>query len=175
MTLHDDLLKQAGHLARREPKRPTQASLRRAISACYYAVFHLLIDDATRLMFPGRGRASLRSVAARAFHHAAMKAVAKQFSRTDSSGRPLPPAKLAPALDGQPLPPALVDVAATFQDLQQARHEADYDLSRRFTRAEVLLLVDQTTQAFADWHSVRGSLPADTFLAGLLTYNNIQG
>ena len=175
MTLHDDLLKQAGHLARREPKRPTQASLRRAISSCYYAVFHLLIDDATRLMFPGPGRATLRPVAARAFRHATMNAVAKQFTKTDSLGTPLLPAKLAPALNGQPLPPALVDVATTFQDLQQARHEADYDLSQRFTRAEVLLFVDQTTQAFSDWRSIRGSLPADTFLAGLLTYNNIQG
>ena len=32
----------------------------------------------------------------------------------------------------------------------------------------------KTEQAIADWNSVRGSLSADTFLAGLLIYNNIQ-
>ena len=37
MTLPADLLKQAGFLARRERKRPSQASLRRAVSASYYA------------------------------------------------------------------------------------------------------------------------------------------
>ena len=175
MSLHDDLLKQAGHLARREPKRPTQASLRRAVSACYYALFHLLTDEATRLMFAGQGRATIRPVAARAFRHTTMNAVAKQFSKLDNLGQPLPPAKLAPALNGQPVPYALLDVATTFQDRQQARHEADYDLSQRFTRAEVLLLIDQTTRAFDYWRLVRGSLQADTFLAGLLIYNNIQG
>ena len=169
MTLHADLLKQAGFLARREPKRPSQASLRRAVSASYYALFHLLVDEATRLMFSGHGRAPLRPVAARAFRHSTMKALAKQFAT------PGVPAKLAPALGAQPIQPALVDVATTFQELQQARHEADYDLSRRFTRPEVILLIDLTQQAFDDWQSVRGTLQADTFLAGLLTYSNIQG
>ncbi len=50
MSLHDDLLEQAKHLANREPRRPKQASLRRAISAAYYALFHLLVDEATKLL-----------------------------------------------------------------------------------------------------------------------------
>ena len=169
MTLPADLLKQAGFLVGREPKRPSQASLRRAVSASYYALFHLLVGEATRLMFSGRGRATLRPIVARAFRHSTMKALARQFAT------PGGPAKLAPALHAQPIQPALADVAATFQELQQARHEADYDLSRRFTRPEVLLLIDLTQQAFDDWQSVRGTLQADTFLAGLLIYNDIQG
>jgi hypothetical protein len=47
MSLHGDLLQQAEHLARLEPRRPRQASLRRAISTAYYALFHLLIHEAT--------------------------------------------------------------------------------------------------------------------------------
>ena len=43
MALADDLLEQAQHLAMRDPKRPRQASLRRAVSTAYYALFHLLI------------------------------------------------------------------------------------------------------------------------------------
>jgi hypothetical protein len=38
----NDLLEQARHLANREPRRPKQASLRRAVSTAYYALFHLL-------------------------------------------------------------------------------------------------------------------------------------
>src|SRR6266571_1109983 len=41
-SLHNELLAQAWHLAKKEPKHPLQASLRRAVSAAYYAVFHLL-------------------------------------------------------------------------------------------------------------------------------------
>ena len=42
-----DLLEQARHLAKRGKKRPRQASLRRAVSTAYYALFHLLISEAT--------------------------------------------------------------------------------------------------------------------------------
>ena len=46
MRLPEGLLEQAQHLVKREPKRPKQASLRRAISTAYYALFHLLISEA---------------------------------------------------------------------------------------------------------------------------------
>ncbi len=45
MAFADDLLEQAYHLANKDAQ-PTQASLRRAVSTAYYALFHLLIDDA---------------------------------------------------------------------------------------------------------------------------------
>ena len=169
MTLHADLLKQATLLATKEPKRPSQASLRRAVSAAYYALFHLLVHDATKLMLGGDGRRPLRNTLARAFRHSTMKTVAHQFAT------PGDPARLAPGLSSQPILPELADVAAAFKELQQARHEADYDLNHRFTRAEMLDLINTSDQAFRNWHAVRGTLPADTFLTGLLAYNNIQG
>ncbi len=168
MNLHTDLLRQARHLTFREPKRPLQVSLRRAVSAAYYAIFHLLVDDATRRMFPGRSRASLRSCLARAFVHGDMKRVALQFSSQTLASR------LGPGLNGATLQPEIVNVATAFVDLQQARHEADYDTARRFTRGEVVDLLDQTKDAFADWKRVRRSIQADTFLAGLLAFANMR-
>ena len=56
------MLKQARFLARKEPKKPTQeASLRRSVSASYYALFHLPVDEATSLMLSGTGRGSLHA------------------------------------------------------------------------------------------------------------------
>ena len=52
MNLPADLLEQAEHLAGREATRPKQASLRRAISAAYYSVFHLLIREACARLVP---------------------------------------------------------------------------------------------------------------------------
>ena len=45
----------------------------------------------------------------------------------------------------------------------------------RFTRREVLDLVDRVDRAFADWRSVRGTSQADTFLTGLLVFENMRG
>jgi hypothetical protein len=47
MPYSDHLPEQAKHLANREKKKPRQASLRRAVSTGYYALFHLLIHEAT--------------------------------------------------------------------------------------------------------------------------------
>ncbi|MDE0202158.1 MAG: hypothetical protein OXK73_06970 [Rhodospirillaceae bacterium] len=169
MSLHVDLLRQARQLAVKEPRRPLQASLRRAISASYYALFHLLVDEATKRMLRGHDRAALRRCLARAFGHAAMRQVAQQFS-DDNVSR-----KLAPGLNGQTLQPELVRVASALVEIQEARHQADYDLARRFTRREALDLVGQAELAFVDWNGVRGSIQADTFLTGLLAFGNMRG
>ena len=114
MSLHADLLRQGpGSLPSRNPGGPLQASLRRAISASYYALFHLLVDEATKRMFPGGDRAALRGCLARAFLHGDMKKVAQQFSEGGVSP------KLSPGMNGQAVQPELIGVAATFVDLQQ--------------------------------------------------------
>ena len=77
-------------------------------------------------------------------------------------------------MDGQAVQPELARVAATFVDLQQARHEADYDTTRRFARQDVVDLVDRAEQAFGDWNAVRKSIQADVFLAGLLAFGNMR-
>jgi hypothetical protein len=75
MSLHSELLEQARHLATREHRRPKQASLRRAVSAAYYALFHLLTDESTRSLISGNGadRHELRQALRRSFVHADMK------------------------------------------------------------------------------------------------------
>ena len=120
-------------------------------------------------MLSGRDRAALRHCLTRAFGHAVLKQVAQQFSKNEVKP------KLAPGLNSQPLQSELLQVASAFVDLQEARHEADYDTARRFTRREVLDLVSQAEQAFADWSRVRGSVQADTFLIGILAFGNMRG
>jgi len=168
VSLHGDLLLQARQLATREPRRPRQASLRRAISTAYYALFHLLISEATSRLVTGSGRDRLRHSLGRAFVHSAMREAAHGFARNRISP------KVGPALAGAALQPQLVSVAAAFVDLQQARHEADYDTARRFTRRKCLDLVAQAEQAFADWNAIGSSLQADVFLVALLAQKRMQ-
>ena len=168
VSLAADLLRQAEQLAKHERRRPRQASLRRAISTAYYALFHLLIDDATNRLLPGNERTQLRYCLARAFSHVDMKNAAQGFAQNNLSPR------VAAGLNGLPLPPALTLVASVFIDLQQARHEADYNTSRSFTRQEALDLIEQVREAFSRWRQIRKTLQADTFLVALLAQRHMR-
>jgi hypothetical protein len=158
MSLHDDLLEQAMHLVDREPRRPKQASLRRAISTAYYALFHLLVDEATKMLVSDP---SLRRLVGRAFIHDEMRQASISFR---SAG--LPPH--VDAVCGVPVPPELQRVAEIFAELQDARHEADYKLDRTFTRADSRYLVDRAGQAFQAWQAIRSEPIAKVYLASLL-------
>ena len=161
MALHDDLLHQARMLARHEPRRPRQASLRRAVSAAYYALFHSLTREAADRWVTGDDREPLRRMLQRAFDHAIMAEACKEIARQNGG-------KLAPALPASGAQPELLNVAEAFLDLQQARHEADYDLARMFARQEVLDLIVRAEDAIADRQTVRRTLPADVFRVALL-------
>jgi hypothetical protein len=160
MSLHTDLLAQAEHLARLEPRRPRQASLRRAVSTAYYALFHLLIHEATATLIavPAvRGRFS------RAFDHGDMKSASKAFANPQ-------PNQLADLTGGVQVPADLQAIAATFVALQEARHEADYNVRRSFTRLEVVNLVNRAGQAFQLWRPLRTDPAARMYLAALLLW-----
>jgi hypothetical protein len=92
MRLPEDLLEQARHLVKREPKRPKQASLRRAISTAYYALFHLLILETVLNWRRAEDRVKL----ARMFEHAHMRSICankrdelnEEFKKKSKAGRP---------------------------------------------------------------------------------------
>src|SRR3546814_12167732 len=142
MSLAQALLEQETHLANSEPKRPRQASLRRAISVAYYALFHSLVSDGAMLLSPSNP-AGLRQQAQRAFSHNDMVNVCKQFAQGDSG-------KLVPStqkLIVPPIDPRLASVALTFVELQQARHLADYDTTKTFSRIEAIQKTGQIGRA----------------------------
>lgn len=165
--LSHDLKTQARQLATHEPKRPKQASLRRAVSAAYYSLFHLLTEEAAQLLLKDRDIKPLQQLMQRTFSHGAMKTAAKAFA-----GGNLAPA-IAQHFPG-PISADLSTVATTFIDLQDARHRADYDLSYSFTRQEVLDLIQAVDDAVQCWEQIRKQPDAKTFLVMLLTYESLR-
>ena len=85
MSLHEDLLEQAQQLIAIDSRRPKQASLRRAVSTAYYALFHLLIDEASRRVVADSGQPELRCLVARAYKHSDMKEACKGFGNPSGS------------------------------------------------------------------------------------------
>jgi uncharacterized protein (UPF0332 family) len=167
MSLPTDLLEQAEHLVSREKKRPKQASLRRAVSAAYYAVFHLLIDEASKLVLPANAPAGSRSRVGRTFSHAEMKRVSQAFS-SPARGRTDEVSKLVQA--SPPVPPDLINVAKAFVDLQEARHEADYNTAIRYTRQEATTIVASARSAFEAWRRIRSYPMTRTHLIALIVW-----
>lgn len=171
LAYHHDLLEQAEHLAAREPQKPKQASLRRAVSTAYYALFHLLIADGPRLLFP-RQPPGLRPRIARAFAHNAMRNVCKGFIEANvaaARGRPsdgIPNATRV--LLVFPLVPALVAVLEAVVEIQEAPHEADYDLAKPWNRLRAANHVATARNAFASWQAIRHDLNTSVLVAAIL-------
>jgi uncharacterized protein (UPF0332 family) len=163
MSLHSDLLAQAQFLAQREPRRPRQASLRRAVSAAYYSLFHLLIYEASRQFVRDDAIVCLIN---RTYSHSDMNKVSKSFAKGGL------PKKLEPIKAVTAVPDDLKDVAQAFVDLQQARHEADYNLGKSFSRSEALTLIGQAAKAFQDWAKVRNSDISKLYLACFLLWDD---
>ena len=168
MTLHSDLLEQAFHLAKREHKKPRQASLRRSVSASYYALFHLLIDAAIKRAFPGKDRAILRNYLARTISHSNIKNLAQDFSRASV------PKNLCPVLGIDTLDERLVFVANAFIQLQNARLDADYNLNKKFVKSKVIELAIMTKRAFNSWKEVNKTIEADVFLFRMFNFKVLK-
>lgn len=138
MAYHDDLLDQATHLARRDPNRPKQANLRRAISTAYYALFHLLVSEAVSYWRLERQRALL----SRSFEHRKMKNACTNNKIQNAD---------------------IQYVAEAFVDLQQARNLADYDSSKAWTKFEVMTHINTAGEAFLMWEIVKSQDSAQDF------------
>jgi uncharacterized protein (UPF0332 family) len=169
MSVHEDLLEQALRLATLDVKKPKQANLRRAISSLYYAVFHLLVDEACRIQIGAqRNQAPFRQVLGRAFAHGVMKEACKSFGGgTLKKGV----AKGLPA--GFTIPGEIRELAETFVDLQDNRHLADYDLTERFKRSEVLVLIAEVRKHSETFRNLASSNEKRFFLACLWAWKEL--
>ena len=159
MSLAHDLLLQADVLTNLDPRRPKQASLRRALSTAYYAFFHLLAEEASQALAVKRVD-GLAAALSRALNHSEMRKACYAVL-----ARPLQPP--LDRLLQQEASAELRLVAKRFVDLQEVRHIADYDVSAAFSKPQTLAQIRQTQAVFSTWTSLRSSDEAAVFLASL--------
>jgi hypothetical protein len=139
MPFPEDLLQQAYDLANKESTDPKQASLRRAVSTAYYALFHLLVDEAVSKWAVERQR----SILARTFDHGKMKGICDEVLKSVKGGSSLPP------------------------ELNTVAHNADYYNSKQWSRTDVLNVLTLATDAFTAWLAISGQDAAQDFLLQL--------
>jgi uncharacterized protein (UPF0332 family) len=167
--VHKDLLEQAIRLAKLDPRRPKQANLRRAISSTYYALFHLLVDEACRVQIGAQhAQAPFRQVLGRAFVHTVMKEACRSFgggTLKKGVAKGLPPSFTVPS--------EIRDLASTFVQLQERRHLADYDLTERFKRSDVLSLINEVEARIQAFTNLASSNEKRFFLACLWAWKEL--
>jgi uncharacterized protein (UPF0332 family) len=155
MAYHDDLIRHAIFLSDLNPQdEPKQVDLRRAVSSAYYALFHLLTTEAAQ-NWKHDGQ---RNRFARMFDHGRMKACS---SKTSSRAIPVDPTEIPIATD-------LKLVAESFVKLQQARHTADYDNSKAWSRTQVYEVIAQAEDAMTSWSNIRETEMAQDYLFDLM-------
>jgi hypothetical protein len=159
MAIAEDLLTLADRLAHPARDEPEQASFRRAISTAYYALFHLLIQEAVQIWSSSN---SARLALERRFEHRVMKDVSLSVAQGSWKGW------TAPTI---PIPAELRSVAAALVNLQRVRHQADYDNAELWGYSDVGAIIADTHDAFDNWAKIRTHPAANEYLLSLLIGN----
>ena len=164
MSLADDMLGVAREMAESTNPVWQQARLRRAASTAYYALFHLLVEEATAQFVDDP---KIQTLVGRGFSHADLMKVATTF---ESGAGALP--KHIKLVFTDAIPPEIVEISKVFIILQRNRHEADYDQLPVFSQRDVIGIVSKAEQAFTDFRTVLANPAAksaiDLFLSSLL-------
>jgi hypothetical protein len=160
MDLADDYFSHAaGLVARGKSSGTEQIDFRRAVSAAYYAVFHLLTMTAAESWAVGRERHRF----ARLFEHGKLRSASLAL-----------PGKLKERLGGnasadqQKIADTLGAIAKEFVALQQERNSADYDNSRAWSYTEVEDVISRAHDLYLSWDTVSKTPFAESYLLDML-------
>jgi hypothetical protein len=128
------------------------------VSTAYYALFHLLIREAMARIVADP---TLRSRVGRSFDHGKMKQVCQEYSDATFV------AGVLTVRPGVAIAPQLQAIGTAFVDLQQARHDADYDTATPLGDADADLKVTTAEKAFLDWAACQADPSSGVFLTDL--------
>jgi hypothetical protein len=132
------MLATARRLASASASKPRQTDLKRAVSSAYYAVFLAMAKDAADVLVgvgADRPDKAWRHVH-RALDHGAARAACAQLRSLN-------------------FPTSIRSCGDAFVELQQARHDADYDPAYRLSRSRALDAIALAERAIADLKASR--------------------
>jgi hypothetical protein len=148
------LVKAARELAEHSPGagRPRPIFLRRAVSTAYYALFHRLTRDAGIHLLPN-GNAEDQLKLARTFGHNGLKKTCSQIAGRQGGIHPHV-RSIVETLKQT----TIADVAASFCDLQEARHAADYNHLAPISKPAAVAQIEDANKAI---ETLEAANPAD--------------
>lgn len=163
MTLADGFLAHARELAS-QPAALDEMTRRRIVTASYYALFHQIIQDAADLIGPNVS-IEINHRIQRWFDHSAMKQICGRFTKPRLD-QPLN------GLVGDSASPELEAVCSTFIELQERRHDADYNPRYVIAENDALQHWASAMMAVDAWKRIRATSEANVFILSLLLWKN---
>lgn len=120
--------------------RPQSVKLRRAVSTAYYALFHSICRQTADHLLPS-GSTDDRLRVARSFGHRDIKMVCEWIAGRAKTNDTLEP------LVKRLMNTVISDVAMAFIDLQESRHDADYNHLEPFSQQATSAVVSDAEAA----------------------------
>ena len=115
---------------------PRQVDLRRAISASYYALFHLILTALADEFVGVSQRGTIRyGLVHRSVDHRAIKDLCTVISKAT------PPSRYSSYIPTGGFGQNILVFADSFIDLQERRHRADYDVTARYGRLDARVAI----------------------------------
>jgi hypothetical protein len=132
----EHLFEQADLLITGRGGRPRQADIRRAISAAYYGLFHVAVTAAADQVVGVTNRAKSRyGLVYRSVDHKTLRDLCEAIKK------PTPPDKYKPYVSQGGFGPDIIAFAAAVEELQEKRHEADYNPMIQMKREDATLWI----------------------------------
>ena len=158
----DHLFEQAEELIAPPPAGPPrQVDLRRAISAAYYGVFHYIITAAADEFVGVTKNTKRYALVYRSVNHRGLRDLCYEAKK------PQPSARYSNYAPSNGFGPNIQAFASPFVELQEKRHSADYDPSKRMKTSDAALAISTARSAIRRFE--RASEPRrKAFLALLL-------
>lgn len=151
-------------IAVRAPGPPRQVNIRRAISASYYAVFHLLAASvADHYVGKARRQTPEYRLAYRSLQHRRLKELCVELTKPS----PKPIYRGYVPADGMDGP--FLEFASAAKDLQEQRHMADYDPMARLKTANAQAAIKTARSAIGRFERMSG--PSRRALLSLLVFS----
>lgn len=132
--------------------RPKPIWLRRAVSSAYYGLFHYICRETADHLLPN-GTLEQRLRLARSFGHPDLNQACAWIAGRPGGAN----SNVQPIVDSLRSSP-IAGVAASFCDLQEARHRADYDHLAPFSKATAIAHVDDAEKAIS---TLKNAQPSD--------------
>jgi hypothetical protein len=160
----DGLLEHARRLAGKGRGRPPDADLRRGVSAAYYSLYHDLTERAVHHLIPS-SPAKVQNALRRSWTHAeianAAEIVVERAKVLAHNATAALPEKLlnefGPLVDVAASDADVVEALRLFNELQNKRHQADYDHDASFDKASLLTVCQEAGRART---KIAGASPA---------------
>jgi hypothetical protein len=142
--------------------RLPSARIRRSISTTYYALFHFILDEASRrIVGAGNDVKIRRRLLSRTISHTGMKLALDKVRGSSVDPSVAEFLRFGNGMGQVAVPTFMRDLALAFSDAHAKRQDADYNLNATLSAADARLLRLRVKRVIKRWRAATSSVDRD--------------